>query len=143
MCRTGFWHDEQRLRDDDRRRPGSGRISFFKGRDEHIPVHFSHAQNDSDDAFALARLLDAVKRCGFDEIVLEYEPVAAAYSYERTLQKDELILIGDFGGGTSDFSILHVGPSVKRRGRTKENIVGYDGVAIAGDAFDRQIIRKL
>src|SRR5437667_1324971 len=95
------------------------------------PVHFSNAQDDSDDQFALARLLDAVKRCGFDEIVFEYEPVAAAYSYERTLQKDELILIGDFGGGTSDFSILHLGPSVKRRGRPTEDIVGHDGVALA------------
>ena len=42
--------------------------------------------------------------CGFTEIVFEYEPVAAAYSYEQTLDRDELILIGDFGGGTSDFS---------------------------------------
>ena len=107
------------------------------------PVHFSNAQDDSDDEFALARLLDAITQCGFAEVVFEYEPVAAAYSYERTLQKDELILIGDFGGGTSDFSILHVGPTVRRRGRTQRDIVGNDGVAIAGDAFDRQIIRKL
>jgi len=69
--------------------------------------------------------------------------VAAAYSYEQTLTHDELILIGDFGGGTSDFSIIHVGPTVRRRGRTKKDIVGNDGVAVAGDAFDKQIIRNL
>jgi hypothetical chaperone protein len=107
------------------------------------PVHFSNARNDEDDEFALSRLLAAVKRSGFEHVVFEYEPVAAAYSYEQTLQRDELILIGDFGGGTSDFSILHVGPEVRRRGRTKKDILGSDGVAVAGDAFDRQIIRKL
>ena len=100
------------------------------------PVHFSNARDDSDDDFAASRLLSAVRQCGFDEVVFEYEPVAAAYSYEQTLKRDELILIGDFGGGTSDFSILHVGPSVRRRGRTKSDIVGNDGVAVAGDAFD-------
>ena len=56
------------------------------------------------------RLRGAIALCGFTDIVFEYEPVAAAYSYEQTLDRDELILIGDFGGGTSDFSILRVGP---------------------------------
>lgn len=107
------------------------------------PVHFSNAVDGDDDDFALARLRQAVGACGFEQVVFEYEPVAAAYSYEQSLEKDELILIGDFGGGTSDFSILHVGPSVRRRGRSASDIVGNDGVAVAGDAFDRQILRQL
>lgn len=107
------------------------------------PVHFSNANNDADDEFAASRLRAALQQSGFEEVVFEYEPVAAAYSYERTLTHDELILIGDFGGGTSDFSILHVGPGVRARGRTTRDIVGNDGVALAGDAFDRQIIRHL
>jgi hypothetical chaperone protein len=105
------------------------------------PVHFSNANDSSDDDFAVARLRKSIAGCGFDEIVFEFEPVAAAYSYEQRLEQDELILIGDFGGGTSDFSILRVGPTVRRRGR--EDIIGTDGVAIAGDAFDKQIIRNL
>jgi hypothetical chaperone protein len=107
------------------------------------PVHFSVGERDSDDEFAVARLVSAVKACGLEEVVFEYEPVAAAYSYERALEKDELILIGDFGGGTSDFSILHVGPTVRKRGRTPKDILGNDGVALAGDAFDKQIVRNL
>jgi hypothetical chaperone protein len=107
------------------------------------PVHFSNALDQKDDDFALARLRAAIGQCGFAEIVFEYEPVAAAYSYEQTLDRDELILIGDFGGGTSDFSVLRVGPTQRSRGRAREDIVGTDGVAVAGDAFDRQIIRKL
>lgn len=107
------------------------------------PVHFSTRHGPVDDRRAAVRLLDAVKRCGFDEVVFEYEPVAAAYSYERTLVRDQLILIGDFGGGTSDFCILRVGPSVRRRGRRPEDIAGTAGVAVAGDAFDRQLVRHL
>jgi hypothetical chaperone protein len=107
------------------------------------PVHFSNARDESDDEFAASRLRSSLEQCGFEEIVFEYEPVAAAYSYERSLTHDELILIGDFGGGTSDFSILHVGPGVRARGRTKKDIIGTDGVALAGDSFDRKIIRNL
>jgi hypothetical chaperone protein len=71
------------------------------------------------------------------------EPVAAAHYYESTLERDELILIGDFGGGTSDFSLIHVGPTVRRRGRTASDLLGTAGVAIAGDAFDAKIVRNL
>ncbi len=107
------------------------------------PVHFSNARDESDDAFAASRLKSSLQQCGFEEIVFEYEPVAAAYSYEQSLAHDERILIGDFGGGTSDFSILHVGPGVRARGRTTKDIIGNDGVALAGDSFDRKIIRNL
>ena len=107
------------------------------------PVNFSSAETPDDNAFALGRLRAAIEKCGFTDIEFEYEPVAAAYSYEQALDRDELILIGDFGGGTSDFSILRVGPTQRIRGRAREDIVGTDGVAVAGDAFDRQIIRKL
>jgi hypothetical chaperone protein len=119
------------------------------------PVHFSNSRDSADDDFAEGRLRAALRRCGFEEIVFEFEPVAAAYSYEQTLERDELILIGDFGGGTSDFSVLHIGPSVRRAryaagngagniiGNIVGNIVGTDGVALAGDAFDKQIIRNL
>jgi hypothetical chaperone protein len=71
------------------------------------------------------------------------EPVAAACAYEATLDHDELILIGDFGGGTSDFSLLRVGPGVRGRGRTPRDLLGNSGVGLAGDAFDARIVRKL
>ncbi len=107
------------------------------------PVHFSNPPDAELDAFATERLLTAIRLAGFDEIVFEYEPVAAAYAYEERLQRDERILIGDFGGGTSDFTIVSVGPGVRRRGRRASDIIGTDGVPIAGDAFDKRIIRHL
>ena len=107
------------------------------------PVHFSNPPDAELDAFAADRLLAAIRLAGFDEIVFEYEPVAAAYAYEARLDRDERILIGDFGGGTSDFTIISVGPGVRRRGRRASDIIGTDGVPIAGDAFDKRIIRNL
>jgi hypothetical chaperone protein len=107
------------------------------------PVHFSNPPDAELDAFAAGRLLAAIGLAGFDDIVFEYEPIAAAYAYEARLQRDELILIGDFGGGTSDFTIISVGPGVRARGRRASDIIGTDGVPIAGDAFDKRIIRNL
>jgi hypothetical chaperone protein len=107
------------------------------------PVHFSGAGGEEDDALALSRLQAALEQAGFADIVFEFEPVAAAYEFESQLDHDELILIADFGGGTSDFSLMQVGPSVRRRGHTAQDILGTDGVAIAGDTFDSKIVRHV
>jgi hypothetical chaperone protein len=107
------------------------------------PVRFVGAETPEDDDFAVGRLRDAFAAAGFERVEFEMEPVAAAYAYEATLDHDELILIGDFGGGTSDFSLLRVGPEVRRRGRTAQDLLGNSGVGLAGDAFDARIVRKL
>jgi hypothetical chaperone protein len=107
------------------------------------PVHFSGAGSKEDDVFALNRLRRALEWVGFETIVFEFEPVAAAYEFESQLDHDELILIADFGGGTSDFSLMQVGPSVRRRGHRAEDILGTDGVALAGDTFDSKIMRQV
>jgi hypothetical chaperone protein len=107
------------------------------------PVRFVGAENDEDDAYALTRLRSAFAAAGFEQVEFEFEPVAAAYAYESRLDHDELILIGDFGGGTSDFSLLRVGPGVRGRGRTAADMLGVSGVPLAGDAFDARVVRKL
>jgi hypothetical chaperone protein len=107
------------------------------------PVRFVGSESEEDEAFAIARLRQAFAAAGFAQVDFEMEPVAAAYAYESTLDHDELILIGDFGGGTSDFSLLHVGPGVRKRGRTAQDLLGNSGVGLAGDAFDARIVRKL
>lgn len=100
------------------------------------PVRYSNANNDADSEFALGRLRTALEKAGIGPVEFEYEPVAAAYFYASRLDHDELILIGDFGGGTSDFSLLRVGPRERR-------ILGTEGVALAGDAFDSRMVRHL
>ena len=109
------------------------------------PVHFvvgEEAQTDPErDAQALERLTRAAMLAGFEEVEFEYEPVAAAFEYERGLDHDELVLIGDFGGGTSDFCLVRLGPSARRdRGG---GILGVDGVPVAGGAFDGRLVRHV
>lgn len=107
------------------------------------PVHFVGAETHEDDSYAEARLRSAFASAGYGSVEFEMEPIAAAHYYESTLDHDELILIGDFGGGTSDFSLVHVGPTVRRRDSVAGSIVGNAGVGVAGDAFDAKIIRHL
>jgi hypothetical chaperone protein len=106
------------------------------------PVRFVGSDSEDDDAFALERLRAAFLHAGFESVTFELEPIAAAYSYESTLDHDELILIGDFGGGTSDFSLVRVGPNTRTLSRS-ERILGNSGLGLAGDAFDARIVRKL
>jgi len=107
------------------------------------PVHFVRAADEDDESLALARLGAALRSAGFREVRFEYEPVGAAYHFESTLDRDALILIGDFGGGTSDFSLLRVGPAIAGRGRQPGDLLGNEGLGLAGDAFDARIIRNL
>ena len=60
---------------------------------------------------------DALGKAGFDEVVFEYEPVGAAARYAARLDHEELIVVADFGGGTTDFSVIRVGPGASRCSR--------------------------
>jgi hypothetical chaperone protein len=105
------------------------------------PVRFSNADTEEDNQFALDRLTRSLTKAGIGPVIFEYEPVAAAFFYESMLDHDELVLIGDFGGGTSDFSILRVGPTPIRE--RAHRILGTEGVALAGDVFDSRVVHNL
>ena len=105
------------------------------------PVRFAGADTEADETLALNRLRSAAELAGFSEVTFELEPVAAAFQYETQLDHDELVLIGDFGGGTSDFTLAHLGPGRKQTGRNP--VIGTAGVAIAGDTFDSRIMMNL
>src|ERR1044071_7710719 len=105
------------------------------------PVRFAGADNPEDEQLALQRLQTAAKLAGFQQISFELEPVAAAYQYETQLDRDELVLIGDFGGGTSDFTLAQLGPGRKKDGRSP--VIGTSGGPIAGDTFDSRIMMRL
>tara|TARA_R110000868_G_scaffold12110_5_gene58687 strand:- start:7556 stop:8866 length:1311 start_codon:yes stop_codon:yes gene_type:complete len=96
--------------------------------------------SDVADAFAVGRLAAALKGAGLPDVQFEFEPVAAAFAYEQALDHDELVLIGDFGGGTSDFCLLHVGPGMRDVKNRAETIIAVSGVGLAGDAFDARIV---
>ena len=100
------------------------------------PVRFVGSESEDDDAFALGRLRNAFEIAGFTDVSFAMEPVAAAYAYASSLGKPETVLIGDFGGGTTDFSLLRIGPGTR-------SVIGNSGIGMAGDAFDAAIVRRL
>jgi hypothetical chaperone protein len=107
------------------------------------PVHFSGAKDQSDDAYALSRLRAALAAAGFEDVVFEYEPVAAAYKYRMGLDHQELVLIADFGGGTSDFSLIRLQSRQASKSLEASEILGSDGIGVAGDTFDSKVVREL
>jgi len=111
------------------------------------PVHFSGTKNQTDDDFAVGRLRKAFANAGFDEVHFLPEPVAAAYKYRQRLDHGELVLIADFGGGTSDFSLVKLQPAQTSTAELADQVIGQvianDGVGIAGDTFDSKLVRHL
>jgi hypothetical chaperone protein len=105
------------------------------------PVHFSGARDAADDEFAVSRLRVAFGNAGFTKVHFLPEPTAAVYKYQQRLDHQELVLIADFGGGTSDFSLVQLQPS--SAGKAPSSVIGTDGVGIAGDTFDSKIVRNL
>ncbi|MDR3374336.1 MAG: Hsp70 family protein [Ancalomicrobiaceae bacterium] len=99
------------------------------------PVTFAGA--DPDEALATARYRAGLEQLGFSSVDFVYEPVAAAYFYAQRLETSATILVADFGGGTSDFSIIRFHRHAD--GLTAEPL-GASGVGIAGDTFDYRII---
>lgn len=105
------------------------------------PVTFAGTEDGDAEALAERRLRQALTRAGFTEVTFLYEPVAASYEYEADLERDETVLIADFGGGTSDFCLLRVGPS--HQGSRADDILATSGEPIAGDVFDARIVRHV
>jgi hypothetical chaperone protein len=91
-----------------------------------------YSMDDVGDGFALHRMKKAADFAGFKEVLFVPEPIAAALDYRRQLSEEKVILIGDFGGGTSDFTVLRV----SNRAFAKEDVLGVDGCPLAGDALD-------
>jgi hypothetical chaperone protein len=102
------------------------------------PVRFVGAS--ADPALALRRYQTAFERLGFTDILYAYEPVAAAFFFARRLDQDATVLVADFGGGTSDFSIVRF---ERKGGILSARALGQSGVGVAGDAFDYRIIDNL
>ncbi|MDB5448350.1 MAG: Heat shock protein Hsp70, partial [Phenylobacterium sp.] len=102
------------------------------------PVVFAGAAPSA--ALALERYETAFRRLGFTEILYAYEPVGAAFFFARELREDATVLVGDFGGGTSDFSIIRF---ERQGGEVRALPLGRSGVGVAGDAFDYRILDNL
>jgi hypothetical chaperone protein len=76
---------------------------------------------------------------GFKEVVFQYEPIAAAFDYESRVDKEELVLIVDIGGGTSDFSLVRLSPERIAKADRRDDILANGGVHIGGTDFDKYL----
>ena len=82
-------------------------------------------------------MLQAIaKRVGFRNVEFVYEPIAAAYHYEESATREEIVLIADIGGGTSDFTVLRIGPERRILSDRTNDILANAGVRVGGTDFD-------
>lgn len=91
------------------------------------------------DHLAQKQLEACAHAVGLREIHFQYEPIAAAFDYEAGLSKEGLVLVADIGGGTSDFSLVRVGPERARHLERKGDVLAHHGVHVAGTDFDRRV----
>jgi hypothetical chaperone protein len=102
------------------------------------PVFFVDDDTAADDKAEVT--LEAIARtAGFREVSFQYEPIAAAYHYERQINHEELVLIADIGGGTSDFSLIRLSPQRALAADRRDDLLANSGVHIGGTNFDRQL----
>jgi hypothetical chaperone protein len=102
------------------------------------PVYFVD-DDPAADRLAEDTLAEIARSVGFREIGFQYEPIAAAFDYESRIEREELVLIADIGGGTSDFSLVRLGPQRAPASERRDDILATGGVHIGGTDFDKYL----
>ena len=102
------------------------------------PVHYQN-NNPAADNRAEEEMRIIAESVGFKDIVFQYEPIAAAFAHEQTLRSNKIALVADLGGGTSDFTIIKLGPSHLNNNNRKDDILSTSGIRIGGNDFDRDL----
>ena len=102
------------------------------------PVFFVD-DNAEADRVAETTLAEIAHAVGFKDIAFQYEPIAAAFDYESQIDREELVLIADIGGGTSDFSLVRLSPARAKKAERRDDILATGGVHIGGTDFDKYL----
>ena len=100
------------------------------------PINFQGLGGDEANAQAVGILERAAKRAGFREVVFQYEPVAAGLDFEATLSEEKRVLVVDIGGGTTDCSVLLMGPQWRTRHDREQSLLGHSGCRVGGNDLD-------
>ncbi|MDF1485849.1 Hsp70 family protein [Ramlibacter sp. H39-3-26] len=106
------------------------------------PVHFVDG-DAARDRQAQASLREAAQAAGLGDVTFQMEPIAAAFDYERRVERESLVLIVDIGGGTSDFTVVRLGPKRAVRAERADDILATSGVHIGGTDFDHRLNLEL
>jgi hypothetical chaperone protein len=106
------------------------------------PVIFSRDRKK--DEIAQDRLTRAAQIAGFKNISFQLEPIAAALAYENNLEAgtEQIVLVGDFGAGSSDFTLYKAGNNKGLTTAREQDVLSVGGVYIGGDVFDSEIMRE-
>ncbi|MBI2276461.1 MAG: Hsp70 family protein [Dechloromonas sp.] len=102
------------------------------------PVFFVD-DDSAADRVAEDTLAGIARAIGFKEVSFQYEPIAAAFHYETTLAREEVVLVADIGGGTSDFSVVRLSPERSRAAERWSDVLANGGIHIGGTDFDKQL----
>lgn len=100
------------------------------------PINFQGLHGEESNQQAISILTQAAKRVGFKDIEFQYEPVAAGFEYEASLQTESKVLVVDIGGGTSDCSMLLMGPKQAKQQERNSDLLSHSGERIGGNDFD-------
>ncbi len=102
------------------------------------PVYFVDDDPQAD-KLAENTLAEIARAAGLRHIEFQYEPIAAAFDYESQISREELVLVVDIGGGTSDFALVRLGPEQAGKQERKDDILASGGVHIGGTDFDKHL----
>lgn len=100
------------------------------------PINFRGLGGDDANAQAQGILERAATRAGFNDVVFQFEPVAAGLDFEATLNDEKRVLVVDIGGGTTDCSLLLMGPQWRQKADRQDSLLGHSGCRIGGNDLD-------
>ena len=103
------------------------------------PINFQGLHGKESNQQALNVLTNAAKRIGYKDVEFQFEPVAAGFEFESSLSKETRVLVVDIGGGTSDCSMLLMGPEHSKNDVRTDHLLAHSGVRVAGNDFDIQL----
>jgi len=106
------------------------------------PINFQGLKGEKSNRQAIEVLTNAAKRVGFKDVEFQFEPVAAGFEYEASLSKETKVLVVDIGGGTTDCSMLLMGPQYSQSIDRKDQLLAHSGIRIGGNDFDIQLALK-
>jgi len=106
------------------------------------PINFQGLQGEKSNQQAIEILTSAAKRVGFKDVEFQFEPVAAGFEFEATLSKEQRVLVVDIGGGTTDISMLLMGPKLSPLIDRQRHLLGHSGQRIGGNDLDIQLTMR-
>ena len=106
------------------------------------PVNFQGAEGQAENQQALSMLVAAAREAGFEDTAFLFEPMAAAFDFERSLNQEQRVLVVDIGGGTTDCSFVLVGPERMAARNREADVLGHSGERLGGNDYDQMLALK-